>query len=43
MPLPDDQFYTTMKDIKSSTVVNMFKNALIPEAFNPFVSKLKFC
>lgn len=43
MPLPDDQFSTTMKDIKSSTIVNMFKNALIPEVFNPFMSKLKFC
>lgn len=44
MPLPDDQFSTTMKDIKSSKIVSMFKNTLIPEFFfNPFVSKLKFC
>lgn len=33
MPLPDDQFSTTMKDIKSSKIVNMFKNTLILEVF----------
>lgn len=42
MPLPDDQFSTTMKDV-SSRIVNKFKNTLIPDFFHPFVPKLKFC
>lgn len=41
MPLPDDQFSTTMKDI-SSRIVNKFKNTLILEFSHPFVPKLKF-
>lgn len=43
MPFPDDQFSTKIKDIRSSRIVNTFKNNFIPEVFHYFISKLKFC
>jgi hypothetical protein len=37
MPLPNDQFSSTMKDIRSSRIVNRFKNTHFPEDFNSLI------